>query len=292
MSRVERSLSCLRCRYQLRGLEALGRCPECGLPIVTSLAASTDPGQRAAAALRHPTRVALLVLMLGITELVCVVVQLAAPLLATTSMLTGMSEGFSHRLRFWGWAISAVVLAAAALATPVCTGPGEAPLRAEMGRWRSLLLVGLWAWSLAAAGAAVAADQAPFLPDIWRSALPWIGLATQLPGMAVALAAFAVLVGIAGRRSQTFSEAQAVRTSLRVINTVAAMAVVASLAGFWLRNRDSDWQAITSGILLASSLALGAVLLLVSAYLASHAWLVARGLMKPAPRLEEVLSES
>jgi ABC-type Mn2+/Zn2+ transport system permease subunit len=77
-----------------------------------------------------------------------------------------------------------------------------------------------------------------------------------------------------------------------VINTVAAMAVVASLAGFWLRNRDSNWQTVTSGILLASSLALGAVLLLGSAYMASHAWLVARGLMKPAPRLEEMLSES
>jgi hypothetical protein len=285
-------LTCLRCRYQLRGLAALARCPECGLPIVTSLAASTNPGQRAAAALRHPMRVALLVLALGMTELACVVVQLAAPLLSMTSMLTGMSEGFSHRLRFWGWAISAVILAAAALATPVCTGPSEAPLRAEMGRWRGWLMVGLWAWSLAAAGAAAAAFQAPFLPDIWRSALPWIGLATQLPGMAVALEAYAVLVGIAGRRSQTFSEAQAVRKSLPVINSVAAMAVVASLAGFWLRNRDSDWQTVSSGILLSSSLALGAVLLLGSAFMASHAWLVARGLMKPAPRLEEMLSES
>lgn len=293
MLRVEKSLPCVRCRYSLRGVAAMGRCPECGLAVVTTLAACTDPGLRAMAAIRHPVRVALLVLAVGAAELTCVVAQLAAPMLSATSLLTGMVETFSHRLRFWGWAISALVTAAAAVAMPVLMGPREVPLRAEMGRWRGTLMVGLWAWSLAAAGGAVACFQAPFLPDIWRSALPWIGVATQLPGMAVALTGYAVLLGISGRRSQTSYEAESARRALRAVNTLAAMALVASLAAFWLRNRVSaDWQTLAWGTLLAGAVALAALLLLMSAYLMSHAWLVARGLMKPPPRLDEVISEA
>lgn len=289
---MEKSLPCIRCRYSLRSVDAMGRCPECGLAVVTTLAACTNPRLRAVAAIRHPTRVAVLVLIVGAAELTCVVTQLAAPMLSATSMLTGMAETFSHRLRFWGWAISALAIALAAIAASLFTGRSEVPLRAEWGRWRGTLIVGLWAWCLAAAGAAVASFQAPFLPDIWRSALPWIGVATQLPGMAVALTGYSVLLGIAGRRSQNFHEAESARRALRAVNTLAATALVASLAAFWLRNRDlADWQTLVWGTLLAGSVALAALLLLVSAYLMSHAWLVARGLMKPPPRLDEVLTE-
>ena len=37
MPSVEKSLPCIRCRYSLRSVDAMGRCPECGLAVVTTL---------------------------------------------------------------------------------------------------------------------------------------------------------------------------------------------------------------------------------------------------------------
>lgn len=214
-------------------------------------------------------------------------------MLAAATMLTGMSETFSQRVRCWGWALSAAMLVAAALCSHACVRRDEAPLRSELGRWRGLLSVGLWAWALAACGAAFAAFRGPFLPDVWRSALPWIGTATQLPGMAVALGGFSVLIGIAGRRSQAFNEAGSARQGVRLVNAVAAMTLVASLAMFWLRDRqDNDWMPFLHITLLAASACLGGLLLLGSAYLLSNAWLVAKALLSPAPRVEDVLGDA
>jgi hypothetical protein len=39
-------LACERCRYLLRGLEATGNCPECGLPIATSIEAEAERRRR------------------------------------------------------------------------------------------------------------------------------------------------------------------------------------------------------------------------------------------------------
>lgn len=283
---------CVRCRYELRGAEALGRCPECGLAVATSLATCTDPGLRRLVALRHPDRIGWLVIVVGVSQFLCVMLQLAAPMLAAATLLNGMTETFSHRVRFWGWATSAMVVAIAAGCSRLCIDRSERPLRAELGRWHDMLTVGLWAWSLAAGGAAFAAFQAPFLPDMWRSAMPWIGVATQLPGMAMALGGFSVLLGIAGRRTGVLTEAASARQAVRTVNAVAAMTLVSSLAMYWLRDRrDADWMQFLHITLLAASACLAGLLLLGSAYLLSNAWLVARGLFAPPPRLEEMLTE-
>ena len=292
MARVDIPMPCLRCRYDLRGAEALGRCPECGLAVATTLASSTAPRARVLAALRRPRRVALLVLAAGLGQFLCVMLQLAAPMLSTATLLTGMNETFSHHVRFWGWTLSAMVLAGAAACSHACVDRAEGPLRAEMGRWRGLLSVGLWAWTLAAAGAAFAAWQAPFLPDVWRSALPWIGVATQLPGMTVAMAAFGVLLGIVGRRSLAFTESGAARQGVHLVNSVAAITLVTSLASFWLRGRqDADWMLWLHLLLLVASVCLAGLLLLGSAYLLSNSWLVARALVLPPPRLEDAIRD-
>ena len=284
-------MPCVRCRYELRGAEALGRCPECGLAVATSLAACTDPGLRRLVALRHPARIAWLLIVVAAAQFLCVMLQLAAPMLAAATLLSGMTETFSHRVRFWGWAISAVATAIATGCSRLCVDRSEGPLRSELGRWHGMLTVGLGAWSLAAAGAAFAAFQAPFLPDVWRSALPWIGVATQLPGMAMTLGGFSVLLGVAGRRTGVLAEATSARQAASMVNAVAAMTLVASLAMYWLRDRrDADWMQFLHITLLAACGCLGGLLLLGSAYLLSNAWLVARGLFAPPPRLEEMLT--
>lgn len=53
-ARLKGALSCVRCRYDLRGLSVRGVCPECGTPIRATLLAVVDPHARELRPLYHP----------------------------------------------------------------------------------------------------------------------------------------------------------------------------------------------------------------------------------------------
>jgi hypothetical protein len=287
MSTVQASLACVRCRHSLRGLAALGRCPECGTAVAASLAVSVDPGLRRLAALRHPGRVAALVLLLALATLLCVALQLGGPMLDLVGGLTNQESPFPGRVRLWGWLLSAAVLATCLAAMPWAAGRHEAPLRAELGRWHRWMWIGLLAWMAAAAAAGVMQWNAPFLSDPVRRSLPWAGVALQLPGMAITLSATQVLFNITGRRSQTFSEAGAARQSVRGMNTCAALAMVLAVAAPIVRTRVG-WPEVAIGM-QAGAGCLAALLLMGAAYLTANAWWIARALLLPQPRLDEAV---
>ena len=70
--RVAADLPCLRCKYDVRGLHADGRCPECGLDVIESIAAKVDPELAMLSPLARPRTAAwsLLALMLALTTTV------------------------------------------------------------------------------------------------------------------------------------------------------------------------------------------------------------------------------
>jgi len=287
MSTVQASLSCVRCRHSLRGVAALGRCPECGTAVATSLAVSVDPGLRRLSALRHPGRVATLVMLLAMATLLCVALQLGGPMLDFVGGLTNQEGPFPGRVRLWGWLLSAATLAACLAALPWAAGRHETPLRAELGRWHRWMWIGLSAWAAAAVTAGVMQWNTPFLPDPVRRSLPWAGVALQLPGMAVALSAMQVLFGITGRRSQAFTEAGAARQSVRGMNTCAALMMVLAVAAPIVRTR-MGWPEVAIGLQAAAG-CLAGLLLMGAAYLTANAWWIARALVLPQPRLDEAV---
>ena len=54
---VSASLHCRHCGYDLRGLDASGRCPECGFDVWSSVVHTVDPTSSRLPSLRNPIAV-------------------------------------------------------------------------------------------------------------------------------------------------------------------------------------------------------------------------------------------
>ncbi len=289
MVTVTSPLPCARCRYQLLGQPLLGSCPECGLPVATSLASSMEHSQRAMADLRKPHRVAAALVSCAVAVLCCVALQMGAPMLATIESFTGQRSPFPDRMRLWGWAGSALALSSALLLAHLALSSREDMLRKELGRWRLWLLLGGWCWLAAVLLDTVVAWRVTALPVWLIEALPWAGAAIQLPGMAAMLSGYHVLLAVTGRRSRTFHEAASARQSVRLLNGTAALLVVITIAGLILQTRvvqGQDFQVLVGVTSRVAASCLAALLLFGSAYLVANAWWIARSLTLPPDRSE------
>lgn len=289
MHTVQATIRCVRCGYDLRGAQVLGRCPECGAAVASTLAVSVDPALRDLVALQRPALVATSLIAWCAAPLACVALQLGGPMLSMFDMLTSRSSAITPRIRLWAWLLSTLVLVVALVLSHALWFRRDAVLRAEMGRWRIWMLAGGWLWTLATAVAAWAQWHPQHLSDAVRSAMPWAGTAIQIPGMAMLLSALSVLLAITGRRSQTYREAGAARQSVKLLNLNAALLVVFSIASPVVHNR-LRWD-VLGFVIDAAVLALAGLLLFGSAYLLANGWWIGRALVLPPMRLEEVLSE-
>lgn len=287
METIRASLPCYRCGYDLTGQPVEGRCPECTFAVVASLGASVEHTQHQLVALRSPRRVAAAIFACGLATLMSVALQLGAPTLFTIDSVLGRTSRLPFTMQWIAWIGSGVLVAIAAVALHLALSPREAALRKEVGRWRRWLLAGAWAWAAAATLAAVLQSNQIRLPDPVRNALPWAGVAVQLPGMAAMLTGLHVLLAITGRRSQAFSEAKAARQSVQLLNTTAALALVFAVASPILQFKLGwIWLAYTSRALAAC---MAALLIFGAAYLVANVWWVARALVLPPIRPEQVL---
>lgn len=287
METIRAYLPCYRCGYDLTGSPVEGQCPECDLAIVASLAAMVDHAQNPQVALHSPWRVASALVACGLATLVSVALQLGAPMLLMIDTLMSRTSRLPITVRQIGWLGSAVAVLGATVLLHLALGMRESALRKELGRWRVWLLVGAWSWFLAATLALALQWKQVWLPDALRDALPWAGIAAQLPGMAAMLSGLHVLLAITGRRSQAYTEAQAARQSVQLLNAAAALAVVFSIASPILQHKLGwFWVAQTSRAL---SGCLAALLLFGAAYLVANTWWVARALVLPPMRVDQLL---
>jgi hypothetical protein len=286
MELIRESLACMRCGYDLLRQPIDGRCPECGLPVASSLALRLDHLQHGEAALRRPGRVAAAVVMAAVNILLSTVLQLAAPLLASLDSLRGQVSLLQGQVRLWGWMVSLASVLVSGFLLWSATRPSEVALHSELGRWRRWMLVGHVAWAVALA---IAAGMEWFdyaFSDPLRNSIPWGGVAIQLPGMTCALSAFHALLAITGRRSQALREARAARQSVTLMNTTAALAVVFAIAVPLLHRLEQDWA---STFAMAGAACMSVLLVFGAAYLLANAWWVAHALLLPKSKIEDMV---
>lgn len=225
----------------------------------------------------------------AVAILVCVASQLGAPMLMAIDSMTNRVSLFPVRLRLLAWIASACVLTVAGIMSHIAISRGEAHLRMEFGRWRFWFLLGTWLWMAGTLLISAAAWNASDIPSSVRHSLSVISIAIQLPGMAIMLSGFSVLLAITGRRSQAYREAGAARQSVHLLNINAGLLVGFGFAAPILRERMQwDFLAMMTQALTAC---MAALLLFGSAYLVANAWWICKSLRTPLLTMEEFLDE-
>jgi hypothetical protein len=272
MARLASHIRCERCKYDLHGLGLLEVCPECGLPVATTLAGSADASMRSLVALQRPALVAALMVSIPLSCMLATVLQTAAPLIAFIDAMSGVSSRVTEPIRVGGWIGSGAVVATALAAALLALRPSEQALRAEMARWRSWLLTGLSLW-LVALGVIVWMSSRPLLP---RGTLEMIAPALQI--------SYRRLLAICGRRSQAFREAGSSRQKVSLLIYALGLVMLGAIASPILRHR-MGWD-LTA--VLADSVVVieTGILIFGLAYLVANAWWIARSLLLPPMKFD------
>lgn len=284
---VSDELHCRRCGYDLRGLIASGRCPECGMSAWVSVVHTVDPATSRLPSLRNPIAVGTSVLILT----TCMLASLV--LLAWPSVMT-MVESLSPRAARLGWT-----------QVPALTWLAASVLGAA----------GLWGvWTLAPPPGSE--PRGAVWIDLWRIAIGWVGWLTFGAAMTyvgwfgvdaarlslafhAGMVVFATigLIGlrgvfrIIGQRSREYRRSQGSRQSMELIIAAAVAGWLAHLGAHLLSLRLISGSFVpTAGTIAMMVQWISTFMVVVGvAYLVMNAWWIRRALRRPPPMMSQVL---
>jgi len=282
---ISQDLACRTCGYQLRGLSALGRCPECGAEAMASIATAVDPALRAFVRLASPARTASSLLLVVSLMSLAVLVQLVAPVVAVIQEVTDRPGPQAAQLMPLGWWIAAALLTLASIASLAIAPLSEPLLRAEWGRRRIALSAGLLLWAIAIVALPFAFGWRPG-GSYPSSFVLIITTAWQLLSALAPLSGLREIVTRLGRRCQRWRHARQGRQSVDALLAAGAGVLVFSTAVPIMASYRFD-SLETMALLLAGSSA--AILALGLAYLVVNAWWIARALVRPPALLGEMV---
>ena len=283
---VRKPIACIRCQYNLEGLRAHGRCPECGTSVIETLASSIDLVNARLAPLESGARVGGMLLILAACTLCAtgatlgpVAYFVAESINATAAFSTSTQSSIDTvlaigtMLLLHAARIGACVGILAAGPFPWSGSKIDRSLFTSMTRSRLFICGGFCLWLVAMA------------PSVASLSLP---LATS-----AAIPATMVLIGLhplvtqAGERSKIYRNSTA-RQPVQLLILAAALAGGASLTKIFLQigmPDTEDWQ-YSLGILALTSFALLEIGLL---YLTLNCWWIWRALASPPPNLDSII---
>jgi hypothetical protein len=219
--RVAVSLPCRRCGYDLRGLAADGRCPECSHEVLETIAATVDPELAALPPLARPRLAgwSLLLTAVGMTvaatAAICSTAAVVLPSLATAR--NGTWPSWVVKLQaYFPPSMPSKLVAVPPVALAITLGAALVLLRtSEASGWRRWLLpIGLLAWLVASAWPA-----APLLLTVH-------GLCAAL-----ALQGLVPIVAALGRRSRTYRQRHAAQQAAGPVTAAIVVGVAATGVG-------------------------------------------------------------
>jgi len=285
---VSRDLTCRTCGYQLRGISALGRCPECGAEVMTSIVTAADPDLRRLAALRGPRRTAAALMAVIVAVTLACLVQFVGPSIELVHDLANDPGPRAARWLALGWWSAAALLVIAAIAALAVAPPSERLLRAEWGRRRIALQAGLFLWAIVVVA----------LPPIlgWRTFVQYpssfvliVSTAAQLLAAMAPLGGLRSLYSILGRRSRRWREARQGRQGVdALVAAGGGVLVFATAVPIMAAYRFELLHTLALLLTVASAAVLGIGLI----YLVANALWIARSLVRPPALIESYVEGS
>jgi len=272
---LDAHVRCARCRYDLAGCRVLGACPECGLEVVASVAASSDPGVSGLAAPQQPYAASTAIVAATAAPLVALLVQGSGPAMRAVDALAGRGSSFPSQVERPSWLVSGAALAVAGVL--VARGLGEArnpSLRAGLGAGRVRRLSGsLVAWAAVLLGGFVAS----LTPVGGFASLRIAVIAAQLLPAVWMLWALGPVLGRAGALSRAYREGRHGKQGSELVSMVLAGAITAQVGTVAAQGYGEDIATLVWG--LGSALSVLAAIGL--AYLLANGWVIATALRSP-----------
>lgn len=282
---VLESVHCRKCGYDLRGLRADGRCPECGLGIWSSVQHTVDPAASHLPSLRNPGAVGNALVTL--TACMCI----GAIILLWPSVAMLLRSGSRPALRIW-----------------------PEPFLISTWVWAALIaIVGLWSVRTLAPPRG-AEPTGTVWKDIWRITIGFAGallfgalwvefiFAQGLHGvrqrlaihLAVAAYATIALIGmrgvfnVIGYRSREYRRSQGGRQNVELIIAALVAGFLATMLHYLARMQwlPRMWINLSRMAIWASHF----MVLIGLGYLVVNAWWIRRSLRRPPPAMDQVLA--
>lgn len=272
---LDAHVRCARCGYDLVGRRVLGACPECGLEVVASVAASSDPGISGLAAPERGGAASAAVVAASVAPFIAFLAQGSGPAMRSVDALVGRGSSFPSQVERPSWIVSAAALAVGgALVVRGFSERTNPTLRAGLGAQRVRRLAGgLLAWA-----AVLAAGFAASLTPVGQyESLRIAVVAAQLLPSAWMLWALGGVLGRMGAMSRTYREGRHGKQGAELVSMVLMAAITAHVGSVAAQGYGEDIATLVWGL----SAGLSVLTAIGLAYLVANAWVIAAALRSP-----------
>ncbi len=281
---IRRSLPCIACGYQLRGLRVGGACPECGEAVLRSVLAVIDPRASGLPTLRNPRMVAHGLFGLIASLAMAAVLLVPRPLAARLELSLGGPPGrWLSVVPAWLPLASAGLFVLALVFVAMLAPPPDARADdAGVVRGIRRLRVGLAILAVAAAGFGIADVCPPF--DAVEQ-----GLFLLLCGAAIwTFLALRATVRVIGQRSRQYRTRVAARQGFREMAFATGVLVLGQVAAAAGGRLGVGLLEFLGQLVAWVSLLM---VLIGLAYMVVNAVWIQRALLRPPPTLAELLGD-
>ncbi len=293
---LSRSVGCVQCGYDLRGLRVGGPCPECGCEIWKTVQHLVDPASRLLPRVRHPRKVGNAIVLIVVCLLVASLLMFARPVALTIASFGrgGVAASVSWPPAWYGLAAGGLVLVALAAVAQLAP-PADAPEASVRGDLR-LLAIG----HVVLGGGILASVLAE--TTMGRVAAPPVLVVLReiaVVGAVVLMVALRRVLILVGERSRAFRTSRGGRQRIREMIAAVAGIGIGLLVHFvgvvvperaWpFSSPDREAVAVVGSVVIWISALMLVIGLL---YLAVNAWWIRRSLLAPPPTLRELLAVS